>query len=95
MRGLSHLRGVVPLSERDVGEILQRLSRLEGKLDIMLEDREVIAQAMATANEALQSSKSAHHRIDEVKSDVSWAWRTAVGAVIGAIISFIIRFWER
>lgn len=83
------------MSERDVGEILQRLSRLEGKLDIMLEDREVIAQAMATANEALQSSKSAHQRIDEVKSDVSWAWRTAVGAVIGAIISFFIRFWER
>ena len=94
MRGL-FISGVVPLSERDVGEILQRLSRLEGKLDIMLEDREVIAHAMATANEALQSSKSAHQRIDEVRSDVTWTWRTAVGAVIGAIISLFMKFWER
>ena len=72
-------------------EILQRLSRVETKLDMMLEDREVAAQALGTANEALQSAKSAHHRIDEVRSDVTWAWRTALGALITGAIALIWR----
>ena len=73
----------------ETNEILQRLARVETKIDMMLEEREVAAQALGTANEALQSSKSAHHRIDEVRSDVTWAWRTALGALITGAIALI------
>jgi len=79
----------------ETNEILQRLARVETKLDMMLEDREIAAQALRIANEALQSAKSAHHRIDEVRSDVTWAWRTAIGALITGAISIIIKFWGR
>ena len=63
-------------------EILQRLTRLETKVDGSINAKEI-------AQEALQSTKSAHHRIDEVASDVKWAWRIAVGALITGAITFL------
>jgi hypothetical protein len=63
-------------------EILQRLARLETKVDGSINAKEI-------AQEALQSTKSAHHRIDEVASDVKWAWRIAVGALITGAITFL------
>lgn len=60
-------------------EILQRLTRVETKLDMMNSAREM-------AGEALQSTKAAHHRIDELADAQSWLWRTVVAAlIVGAI----------
>ena len=41
-------------------EILQRITRVETKLDIF-------ASAKETANEALQTSKDAHRRIEKIE----------------------------
>lgn len=41
-------------------EILQRLTRVETKLDMQLNAKDI-------ATEALQSTKAAHHRLDELK----------------------------
>lgn len=48
------------------------------------------------AREALQSTRSAHHRIDDItkrvmriEDDFKWLWRTVVGAVIAGGIALI------
>ncbi|WP_150275717.1 hemolysin XhlA [Paenibacillus tepidiphilus] len=48
----------------DMNEILQRLTRVETKLDIMNTARDI-------ALEAMQSSKSAHLRMDEIRDELS------------------------
>ncbi|RKN86733.1 hemolysin XhlA family protein [Paenibacillus ginsengarvi] len=60
-------------------EILQRLTRVETKLDMM-------ASARDTANEALQSTRSAHKRLDKIEDNQMWLWRTVIAALlVGAI----------
>lgn len=65
-------------------EILQRLTRVETKIDMMISARDM-------AQEALQSTKAAHHRLDKLESNQTWIWRTVVGAIIAACISLIFK----
>lgn len=46
----------------EMNEVLQRLTRVETKLDLMITAGDV-------AKEALASTKSAHHRIEELRQD--------------------------
>ena len=64
-------------------EILQRLTRVETKLDAQLNAKDI-------ANEALISTKSAHHRLDEIEADQKWLWRTIGGSVIGIVMAAIV-----
>ncbi|MGG6313988.1 hemolysin XhlA family protein [Paenibacillus macerans] len=48
----------------DINEILQRLTRVETKLDIMNTARDI-------ALEGVQSSKSAHLRLDEMRDEIA------------------------
>ncbi|MGF7050425.1 tetrahydromethanopterin S-methyltransferase subunit G [Paenibacillus sp. DS2015] len=64
-------------------EILQRLTRVETKLDAQLNAKDI-------AQEALGSAKSAHHRLDEIEADQKWLWRTISGSVIGIVMAAII-----
>lgn len=80
-------------------EILQRVTKVETKMDEMTNAKEM-------AQEALQSTRSAHHRIDELKNDVTednkeikgdlkWLWRTAfTGLITGfvGLLSFVISY---
>lgn len=75
----------------ETNEILQRLARVETKLDMMLENKEMAEDALKTANEALQSTKSAHRRLDTHAKVIYWAATTIIGAVIIGIISFFVR----
>lgn len=54
-----------------------------------------ILSTMANTNnvalEALQSAKSAHHRLDRVEKTVYWAGTTVIGAVVVGIITFFMR----
>lgn len=65
-------------------EILQRLTRVETKLDLQLNARD-------TAIEALASTKSAHMRLDELHANQTWIWRTVIAALIVAVITFVIK----
>lgn len=65
-------------------EIYQRLTRLETKLDMMGEVRDV-------ANEALQSSKSAHLRINDMEDSQKWLKRASLGGLIAGAISIIVK----
>lgn len=68
----------------ETNEILQRLTRLETKLDLM-------GTAKDVANEALQSAKSAHLRLDKIDKITNWLTTTIIGAIILAVIGFALK----
>ncbi|RJX40038.1 hypothetical protein D3P09_11730 [Paenibacillus pinisoli] len=71
-------------------EMLQRLTRVETKVDGMdgKLDRAITANEMAV--EARASAALAHQRIDKIEDNQKWLWRTMVGAVLVAVVAFII-----
>lgn len=78
-------------------EVLQRLTRVETKVDGMDSKLDRAIQANETAVEALSSARSAHKRHDELaveikelKEDRKWLWRAVVSSVIVAIVGFVI-----
>ncbi|MFB5761089.1 hemolysin XhlA family protein [Paenibacillus medicaginis] len=71
-------------------EMLQRMTRVETKVDNMDEKLDRAIMASETAIEALQSAKSAHHRIDSIEETQKWLWRTVAGAVITVVIGAIV-----
>ncbi|MDF2885154.1 MAG: hypothetical protein K0R54_5726 [Clostridiaceae bacterium] len=68
-----------------IQEILERVVRMETKLDdfTSLKDK---------ANEAYTTSKQNSKDITEMKDNITWIWRTVLGAVIITIIGAIITF---
>ncbi|GMK45233.1 phage protein [Paenibacillus glycanilyticus] len=66
----------------ETNEILQRLVRLETKLDLM-------GTAKDVANEALVSAKSANHRLSAIEDNQKWLWRTVIGALIAGAIAVL------
>ncbi|MNJ62338.1 hemolysin XhlA [compost metagenome] len=71
-------------------ETLQRITRVETNVVNMNEKLDRAIAANTTAVEALQSAKSAHHRIKEIEDNQKWLWRSFAGAFILAIAAFII-----
>lgn len=49
-------------------EILQRITKIETKIEGLTHLDRLAGDAYARANEALQSTKSAHHRLDELQA---------------------------
>jgi len=66
-------------------EILQRLTRVETKLDMMVSARDI-------AQEALSSTRASHKRLDSMEDNQKWLWRTVVGAMIVGVINLAIKF---
>lgn len=71
-------------------EMLQRITRVETKVDGMDKKLDRAITANETAIEALASATSAHRRLDKIEDNQKWLWRTLVGAVLIAIATFII-----
>lgn len=74
-----------------LSEIRERIARVETKIDSMTDVRATADLAKETANVALQSTKSAHHRLDQVDSNQTWLWRTVIAALITGAIAL---FWK-
>lgn len=57
-------------------DILERLAKIETQVDMLVmsvqELKEKIADITPDVVSAIDSTKSAHHRIDEFKRDVCW-----------------------
>lgn len=69
-------------------ETLQRLTRVETKIDNIEEKLDSAINARDVAIEALQSAKSAHLRLNKIDKIIFWLGTTVVGSVILAIIKF-------
>jgi type IV secretory pathway component VirB8 len=77
--------GVRQLSVDDVQtEILQRLTRVETKLDMQLNAKDL-------ATEALDKAKNAQHRLKSLEDNQRWLWRTIIGSFLLAAAAFIIK----
>ena len=73
------------MGETDVQqEILQRLTRVETKLDLQIDARD-------KANEALQSTKSLHKRLDRLEKIINWVTTTIIGAVIVSVLAMVLK----
>jgi hypothetical protein len=65
-------------------EILQRLTRVETKLDMF-------ASAKDTANEALNLSKDTLRRIDKLERVINWTAAIIIGGVLVSIVNMVIK----
>lgn len=71
-------------------ETLQRVMRVETKVDNIEEKLDSAINARELAVEAISSAKSAHDRIDKIDKTIFWLVTTVIGAVILTIIKIAI-----
>jgi hypothetical protein len=70
------------LHQGDKQDVLQRLTKVETQLDSILALRDC-------AYEALQSTKAAHKRLDQIGERQYWLWRTTIAAFISAAVGML------
>lgn len=80
------------MGQSDNADVLQRITRVETKLDNMDGKLDRAISASETAVQALEMARSAHKRIDKAESNQLWIWRTVAGAIILGAIGAIINF---
>lgn len=75
------------------------VSKLEEKLDDIKDRLIVIETKMAMINgvekdstEALQSTRSAHKRLDKLESNNTWLWRTVIAALLVGAINILFNY---
>jgi len=92
MRQLRKLnrKAAVTMSNAESSEVLQRLTRVETKVDGMDQKLDNAIRANETAVLALEQARHATQRIDKIEDNQRWLWRTFGGAVIVAVATFII-----
>jgi len=73
-------------------EVKSDVSRIEGKLDSYNGLREKVDTIEDRGIESEQRSKSNTHRIDKIEGNLTWLWRTVVGAIIVAAIGALAIF---
>jgi len=71
-------------------EVLQRITRVETKVDGMDSKLDNAIRANETAILALEQARHANDRLTKIEDNQRWLWRTFGGAVIVAIATFII-----
>ncbi|MFE6167001.1 hemolysin XhlA family protein [Viridibacillus arvi] len=86
------------MGEELVRNIYERLGGIEAKLDGINQIRNLANRADEKADkaddkaeEALQSTKSAHKRLDKIDKIVWWVGTTIIGAVILALLALVIK----
>ena len=62
--------------------MMERLVRLETKMDIIIGARDI-------ANNASVSASSAHKRVDKIEGNQTWLWRTVMASIIVTLITLL------
>ncbi|URZ06762.1 hemolysin XhlA family protein [Clostridium felsineum] len=71
--------------DNKIQEILERLVRMETKLDDFTSLREKAEDAFNISN---QNNKD----LNEIQDNIRWLWRSILGAVVVSVVGFIIKF---
>ncbi|TKI70106.1 MULTISPECIES: hemolysin XhlA family protein [Lysinibacillus] len=79
------------MSDELVRDVYERLGAIGEKLDGINYIRDTANRAEDKADEALASTKSAHHRLNKIDKIVWWASTTIIGAVILALLALVIK----
>lgn len=74
-------------SEKILSDIRERVVRVETKIDLMTNVEDTAKEAKEIAVKALESTKSAHRRLDKVDKLIFWVGTTVIGAVLLALIT--------
>jgi hypothetical protein len=74
---------------RMLSDIRERVVRVETKIDTMTDVKATAEAAEKIAIEALQSTKSAHRRIDKIDKIIFWLGTTVIGALITGGIALL------
>lgn len=77
-------------TEDKLVEIQIQLARIEKTLEAVPTLTTTIEATRDLAREAMQSTKSAHHRLDRIEDGQRWLWRTVGGSIISGIIAVIV-----
>ncbi|WP_245864471.1 hemolysin XhlA family protein [Paenibacillus donghaensis] len=77
-------------TEDKLVEIQIQLARIEKTLEAVPALTTAIETTRDLAREAMQSTKSAHHRLDRIEDGQRWLWRTIGGAIITVIVGAIV-----
>ena len=67
--------------------LLERLVRVETKLDVLLTIRDTADKAKEIAQESHQLATSAQKRLDRFDANIQWMWRTIICAIITGTIA--------
>jgi len=78
------------MSNAESSEVLQRLTRVETKVDGMDSKLDNAIRANETAILALEQARHANARIDKIEDNQRWLWRTFAGAIVIAVAAFVI-----
>lgn len=87
---LSEVSAVVEDSTKALVEIQIQLARIEKTLEAVPALTATLEATRDLAREAMQSTKSAHHRLDRIEEAQKWLWRTVSAAVITVVIGAIV-----
>lgn len=87
---LSEVNAVVEETTKALFEIKVQLARMEKTLEGMPAMAATLEATRDLAREAMQSTKSAHHRLDKIEDAQKWLWRTVSGSAITVVIGAIV-----
>ena len=74
-----------------LSDIRERMVRVETKIDTMAEVQSTADGAKEMANKAMESTKSAHRRLDKMDKIIFWSSTTIIGTVVIALIGLLIK----
>ncbi|WP_339273604.1 hemolysin XhlA family protein [Paenibacillus sp. FSL W8-0426] len=87
---ISEVNAVVEETTKALMGIQIQLARMEKTLEGVPVMAATLETTRDLAKEAMQSTKSAHHRLDKIESNQTWLWRTIGAVLIGIAISAIV-----
>jgi uncharacterized membrane protein len=67
------------------------LRELSTKIDTLKDISKKLDDVETIAKKAMESTKSAHRRLDKIDKLINWLASTVIGAIILAVIGFIIK----
>ncbi|MGE7624606.1 hemolysin XhlA family protein [Viridibacillus sp. NPDC096237] len=79
------------MGEELVRNIYERLGGIEAKIDDVRDIRITADKADDKADEALQSTRSAHKRLDKIDKTIWWVTTTIIGTVLLALLAMVLK----
>ncbi|MFO1446001.1 hemolysin XhlA family protein [Bacillus sp. Bva_UNVM-123] len=76
----------------DINKLEEKLDDIKDRLIVIETKMEMIKGVEKDANEALQSSKGAHKRLDKLESNHTWLWRTVIATLLVGAINLFIQY---
>ena len=82
---------------RDVEDIKERLTRIEVMLETMIDTRKlelekVDSKIYSLEGKASYKVKELDDRIGRLEGQNSWLWKTVITAIMGSILTMILKF---